>query len=224
MRITIAIDDVCPKPGYRIVQEQTGEWLHQLNEEFGAKFTLFIPSNYHGEYPISRYLSWIDCLLTTSYFELAAHGHFHITSDRLKYGECEFINLNEGDTKRRLDDLFIEWMAVQYLPKGWRSPGWLTSPEAAKVIGRNFYYIAAHSEHNLGIDWGTEPCVFYGHDGIHQNNIGIHNGDMIMFQSHIAGKHNHNVWSEDNFLQLRESLRFLTENYECEFKTLDECV
>lgn len=223
MIITIAIDDVCPAPGYRIVGEQTGNWMQELYDTFGAKFTLFIPSNFHYEYPLSKHSGWVDSLHDKPYFEIAAHGHFHDTHDRRKYGECEFAILNEGEVLTRLELLFIEWMAVGFLPVGWRSPGWVTSPIASELIGKSFKYVAAHLEHSKDVSWGNAK-VFTGHDGIHQTNINVHNGNMVMFQSHIAGKHNHNVWSEDNFLQLRESLRFLTENYECEFKTLDECV
>ena len=31
----------------------------------------------------------------------------------------------------------------------------------------------------------------------------------IFFQSHIAGDWNDNVWNEDNYLQMKESLKFL---------------
>ena len=45
-----------------------------------------------------------------------------------------------------------------------------------------------------------------------------------MYQSHIAGDWNDNVWNEDNYLQMVESLKFLVSEFEIEFKTLNECI
>ena len=42
-----------------------------------------------------------------------------------------------------------------------------------------------------------------------------------MFQSHIAGNHNDNVWNEDNYQQIRLSLGHL-KSQGIEFKTLNE--
>ena len=43
-----------------------------------------------------------------------------------------------------------------------------------------------------------------------------------MFQSHIAGEHNDNVWNEQNYKQLRMSLQHLVKLYNTEFKTMSE--
>ena len=66
--------------------------------------------------------------------------------------------------------------------------------------------------------------TFYGHDGIHTTDIKVHNGDMVMFQSHIAGDWNDNIWNESNYEQMRLSLQFLTNTTEITFKTLEECL
>ncbi|NDB86341.1 MAG: hypothetical protein EB127_27135 [Alphaproteobacteria bacterium] len=66
--------------------------------------------------------------------------------------------------------------------------------------------------------------TFFGHDGIQQENIAIHNENMIMFQSHIAGIHNHNVWNQHNYEQLHLSLTHLFESQEVTPKTLKECI
>ena len=68
--------------------------LFELNKQFGAKFTLFIPSNHHGDAKLSENKNWVNELLDAGIFELAAHGHFHQTSDKNKFGECEFYELN----------------------------------------------------------------------------------------------------------------------------------
>ena len=44
-----------------------------------------------------------------------------------------------------------------------------------------------------------------------------------MFQSHIAGDWNDNVWNETNYNQMRLSLEALSSN-NVEYKTLGECL
>lgn len=235
LNLTISIDDCCPKPGWNILGTPVEKWLRSLNEEFGAKFTLFCPSNYHQEYPISKHHEWIKELNSIPYFELAAHGHFHQTSDPKRFGECEFAEINlYKDVGLRLYEMWSEWYYCGIIPVGWRNPGWLCSEGAKSCIERvmkvegfgageyEFKYVALHYEHNHGMQWNCK--TFFGHDGIHQTDIGIHNQDMIMFQSHIAGDWNDNVWNERNYDQLRLSLEHLCNEHQIEFKTLKECL
>jgi hypothetical protein len=227
--VTIAIDDVHPQKGWRILGDKTEMWLRELHEQFGARFTLFIPSNYHGQYPLSEHKEWVKELASIEWLELAAHGHLHMTSDPKRFGECEMLELNTSeDCSNRYADMMQEWMECGVSVSGWRNPGWLCSPMwndyiryIKEMYNNTFEYVAVHYEHNKGMTW---PCkTFFGHDGIQQEKISVHNGDMIMFQSHIAGNHNHNVWNSDNFEQLKLSLDYLTKNHSCEFKTLKEC-
>lgn len=243
MTITISIDDVNPQPGWRILGDPTEKWMRSLNEEFGCKFTLFVPSNYHGEYPISEHKEWVEELASINWIEIAAHGHYHQTSDPNRFGECEFAEIDTvpGGLKR-MWEMWAEWYECEYIPSGWRSPGWLCSKESMECIQNGYglkmisgdniefrlKYAAIHYEHNRGLQWKIP--TLYGHDGIQQENIGIHNVSdkypegMIMYTSHIAGSWNHNVWNKTNYEQLRLSLSHLVEQYQCEFKTLNECV
>lgn len=234
MKITISIDDVMPGKGYRILGEKTEKWLRELNEEFGAKFTLFVPSNWHDQYPISEHKGWIQELNSIEWIELAAHGHFHQTSNPSRLGECEFAEITNRDLAyTRLDSMFLEWSnALNDVPVGFRFPGWLCSNESNLAMNEQLQsnrwgltkkrYIAIHKEHNRGLVWKCK--TFTGHDDIQSENVSLHNNDMIMYQSHIAGSHNLNVWSFDNFQQLKLSLSHLTQNdIFDEFKTLKEC-
>lgn len=235
VRLTISIDDCHPQKGWRILGDPTEKWLRKLNEEFDAKFVLFIPSNYHQDYPLSKNKEWIQELNSIPYFEIAGHGHHHQTSSPTKYGECEFFELqSENKINERFDLMITEWLDVGIIPKGFRFPGWLCSPQSNFKFNMSswFDYLALHYEHNGNLIWPNRK-VFFGHDGIQQENISIHNVDesdpenptgMIMFQSHIAGSWNHNVWNEHNYEQLRLSLIHLVERHECEFKTLNECL
>ena len=219
MEVTISIDDIHPEKGWGWEGDTCMEYLEELNKEFGAKFTLFIPSNYHNKFPISSYQEWIDWLKSKKYFELAAHGHYHMC-ERTDIGECEFFELDTEDkVKSRIWQMMDEWSDVNHKPEGWRNPGWLAHPEAVKWLGPNFKYAAVHYEHNRNLIWDCNE--FYGHDGIHETDISLHDG-RIMFQSHIAGDHNDNVWNEKNYNQFRHSIKYLLDVEKIKFKTLNE--
>lgn len=241
--LTISCDDVNPKPGYRILGEQTEKWLRSLHDDYGCKFSLFVPSCYHGKYPLSQHKEWVKELASIDWISLAAHGHFHMTSDSKRFGECEFYEIQtvEGSMKR-MWEMWAEWHECEIIPSGWRTPGWLCSKHSMDSIqhgyglefddGKNIEfrikYAAIHYDHNQGLKWNIP--TFFGHDGIQQTNIGIHNvsekhpNGMIMLTSHIAGNHNHNVWNEDNYNQLRGSIEFLLQNEQITFNTLNELV
>jgi len=235
INLTISVDDVNPAQGYRLLGESPEKWFRQLNEEFGVKFNLFIPSNYHGQYPISQHKGWIQELGSIPWLELCFHGSLHQTTNPKQYGECEFGELNdEVEIGQRLHDMFWEWDQCGISPTGFRTPGWVMTESSKKCVERFIYdkrkieYAAIHYEHNRGMTWNI-PTLF-GHDGIHQENISIHNVNetnpygMIMFQSHIAGKHNHNIWNEQNYEQLKLSLTHLFEQYQPNPKFLRECL
>lgn len=233
LKITISIDDVNPGKGWRILGNPTEKWLRSLNEEFGAKFTLFIPSNYHGKYPLSKHKDWAQELVSIEWLELAAHGHFHMTSDPKKFGECEFLEIDyQKLALQRLELLTDEWMnSLGKLPKIWKNPGWLCSAQSQVVIRQNFQGFSLHYDHN-NPEWNWVGKEFFGHDGIQETEVGIHNVDeenpdspgMIMFTSHIFGDWNDNVWNQTNYEQLRTSLEHLVQQNECTFKTLKECL
>jgi hypothetical protein len=221
LNLTVAIDDVHPEKGWGLPEDECMEFLAELNKEFGTKFTLFIPSNYHKQYPISQYKDWISWLVSLGYFELAAHGHYHQTSDPGKWGECEFAEIASAEEcLERVNSIWWEWNQTKHEPKGWRNPGWLAQKHCVDVIGKWFGYAAVHYEHNHNFQW---PCkMIFGHDGIHETDIKLHNGNTLMFQSHIAGDWNKNVWNEENYKQFKMSLEFLKKNYILDNKFLRE--
>jgi len=221
MKVTISIDDIHPEEGWGIWGDDCMKYLALLNKEFGAKFTLFIPSNYHHRNKLSDNKEWVKWLKTHDYFELAGHGHYH-ECEREGIGECEFFELDTKEkAEERLNKCIEEWNAVDHRPLGWRNPGWLAHPEAVKVIGKAFDYSAIHYEHNHNLKWDCK--TLFGHDGINETDIVVHNKDMIMFQSHIAGDWNDNVWNESNYEQMRVSLDHLSK-MNAEYKTLSECL
>jgi len=218
LKINVAIDDVHPQKGWRILGDQTEIWLRQLHDEFGLKYTLFVPSNYHGQYPLSDHKGWLNELKSIEWIEIACHGNLHQTTNPQLYGECEFFELQNGEEihNRLWLDCDREWAKCGFdiNEMGWRNPGWLCSDNAKAYIERTFKYVAIHYEHNRNAVWNCK--TFFGHDGINTNSISVHNENMIMLQSHIAGSHNDNVWNESNFNHLRELCGWLFENNKIE--------
>lgn len=203
LNLTVAIDDIHPEKDWGLPGDECMEYLDSLHKEFGTKFTLFIPSNYHRQYPLSEHKDWIDWLKSLGYFELAAHGHYHACR-RTDIGECEFFELdNDINVTERIQMILNEWQKVNHIPVGWRNPGWLAHPTAVKHLGRHFKYAAVHYEHNHNLVWDCK--MIFGADGIHESDIGIHDG-ALMFQSHIAGDWNKNSWNRANYEQFRHSL------------------
>lgn len=224
INITVAIDDIHPEVGWGMPGDECMEYLDSLNKEFGVKFTLFIPSNYHRQFPISEHKDWIEWLNSLGYFELAAHGHYHQTSNKDIWGEMEFAELQ--DPKQITDRILLmqnEWKAAGVEPIGWRNPGWICSPQSNEQLRQTFKYAAIHYDHNMGLPWG-ECKTLFGHDGIHETDIKLHNGNCIMFQSHIAGNWNKNIWNRDNYEQFKLSLGYILDNFNVTFKTLKELI
>ena len=221
MEVVIAIDDLHPEKGWGCEGDECVGYLEKLNEEFGCKFTLFIPSNYHGKYPLSKHKGWVDFWKKKDWVELAAHGHFH-QCEREDIGECEFFELDtEEKALQRINDCLLEWEKVGLKPSGWRNPGWLAHPNAVKVLGKHFDYSAIHQEHNHGLVWDCK--TFEGEDGIHKtDSISIWNGNVFMFQSHIAGNWNDNIWSKNNYENFRNVLEYLEKSYKLNYCTLGE--
>jgi hypothetical protein len=225
IKVTISCDDTNPLPGWGAKGDKQWEYMDSLNQEFGIKMNHFIPANYHRQAPLSKHKEWVEWMLSKGYIELSAHGLYHETSDKPRLGECEFFELQDKDeAEARVQNMFSEWSAVGHRPKGWRNPGWLSSPASTGVLKNYFYWAALHYEHNMGQYWG-QCRMIYGADGINEPEIKMHmGGDVVMFQSHIAGEWNKNIWNEDNYNNLRNWLQFLTTEHEVEFLTLSDLV
>ena len=71
---------------------------------------------------------------------------------------------------------------------------WGISQEAATAVSNYFDWVAQHEQINQGIHFTTQH--FVGADGIHEtDNINLYK-ETFMFQSHIQGDWNDNVWNE----------------------------
>jgi len=224
LNVVICIDDTHPEKGWGIPGDECVSYLYKLNEEFGCKFVQFIPSNYHGKYPLSEHRNWVTYWDSLNWIELAAHGHYH--DCRMGGpGECEMTEHNYLSAKQRLEDCLDEWDKVGIKPIGWRMPGWLATQESFDAVSEKFDYIAIHESHNNNI-LIKNIKTFKGADGIHLDdfNLTLWNDNTIMFQSHIAGLTNDNNWNKQNYENFRQVLLFLKENHNINFKLLNELI
>ena len=221
MKIVIAIDDLHPEQGWGCEGDESVGYIEELNKEYGCKFTLFIPSHYHNEEGASVLDNpdWCKFWLDKDWVEIAAHGHIHDNYDK-DMGEQEFLNLDWIQSMVKIINIMSFWQVLDYSPKGFRAPGWGVNSQSAIAIGECFDWVAAHNVINKGIDFGCD--TFYGCDGIHEtDNINLWD-NRFMFQSHIAGDWNDNCWNEENYINFRNILEYLSTQYKLSYKTMSE--
>jgi len=215
--VVVAIDDVHPEKEWGIEGDVQIEYLKKLNKKFGVKFNLFIPSNYHGKFPLTK--EFVDYWKQYDWIEMSSHGHYHACQSE-GIGEMEFVELNYGDATQRIQKSLELWESFGYKPKGFRAPGWGVNQQSADAISGYFDWVAGHEEHNKGISWGCQ--FFEGCDGINEPESLSLYGNTFMFQSHINGVHNKNVWSEENYLHFEKIIEYLLSQYELQFVTISE--
>jgi len=220
VNVVVAIDDLHPEQGWGCEGDVQVDYLKSLNDEFGVKFTLFCPSYYHRQYKLTK--DWVSYWKQFDWVELCNHGHYHevnkIPKDQI--GEQEFLELNYQEAFERIQDSIDTWSECGHKPKGFRSPGWGITQEAADAVSPNFHWVAQHEDINKNIQFKCK--TFYGEDGIHEReNLRLY-GNTFMFQSHIQGDWNDNIWSEENYLNFKNILNYLSTNNELQFKTISE--
>jgi len=217
MDVVIAIDDLHPEQGWGCEGDESVGYIEELHKEYGCKFNLFIPSNYHNKYPITK--EWVDFWKSKDYVELSNHGHYHKCKNK-GVGEMEFFELNYSESVQRIQKSLELWKNCGYKPKGFRAPGWGLTQESADAVSSYFDWIAGHTNINKGLSFGTQ--FFEGCDGIHEtDNIDLWD-NRFMFQSHIAGDWNDNCWNEKNYNNFRNILEYLSTQYKLSYKTMSE--
>ena len=113
--LVVAIDDVHPEKDWGVEGDVQVEYLTELNKRYGVKFNLFVPSNYHDKFPITK--EFVDFWKQYDWIELSNHGHFHACKNE-GIGEMEFYELNHGEANQRLQESLSLWEECGYKPKG----------------------------------------------------------------------------------------------------------
>ena len=217
VNVVVAIDDVHPEKEWGIDGDVQIDYLKALNKDYGVKFNLFIPSNYHDKFPITK--EFVDFWKQYDWIEMSNHGHYHACKNE-GIGEMEFYELNHGEANQRIQESLDLWKSCGYTPKGFRAPGWGVNQQSADAISSYFDWVAGHTDINKGINWG---CHFFeGCDGINEPDSLSLYGKTFMFQSHINGTHNDNVWKEENYLHFERVIQYLLTEYELQFVTISD--
>ena len=217
--VVVAIDDIHPEKDWGVEGDAQVEYLKSLNEKYGVKFNLFIPSNYHDKYPLTK--EFVDYWKQYDWIEMSNHGHYHACKNE-GVGEMEFYELTTGEANQRIQESLSLWEECGYKPHGFRAPGWGLTQDTANVVSSYFQWIAGHEEINKDIVWPSDTKFFIGCDGINEPNSLSLYGNTFMFQSHINGVHNDNVWTEENYLHFEQVLDYLLSQYELQFATISE--
>ena len=217
--VVIAIDDIHPEKDWGVEGDVQVEYLKSLNEKYGCKFNLFIPSNYHDKYPLTK--EFVDYWKQYDWIEMSNHGHYHACKNE-GVGEMEFYELSTGEANQRIQESLSLWEECGHKPHGFRAPGWGLTQDTANVVSSYFQWIAGHEEINKDIVWPSDTKFFIGCDGINEPNSLSLYGNTFMFQSHINGVHNDNVWTEENYLHFEQVLDYLLSQYELQFATISE--
>ena len=217
--VVIAIDDIHPEKDWGVEGDVQVEYLKSLNEKYGCKFNLFIPSNYHDKYPITK--EFVDFWKQYDWIEMSNHGHYHACKNE-GVGEMEFYELSTGEANQRIQESLSLWEECGHKPHGFRAPGWGLTQDTANVVSSYFQWIAGHEEINKNIVWPSDTKFFVGCDGINEPNSLSLYGNTFMFTSHINGTHNDNVWTEENYLHFEQVIDYLLSQYELQFTTISE--
>jgi hypothetical protein len=217
VNIVIAIDDLHPEKNYGLENDQSTKYLQELNEDYGCKFNLFIPSNWHGQFPVSEHKDWFKFWNDKDWIEISAHGHFHERSIfDPGFKACEFLELEDESAEHRLNQCLEEWAKLDYKPKGWRMPGWAATQSSFDFVFKNFEYAAMHENINADIQVPEDFKTFAFSSSItNQTQLYIRQDNeenYIYFQSHIYGIDNQNNWDEKNFEHFKNTLNVLQEN------------
>lgn len=144
--------------------------FHIANPNFKA--TLFaIPGEMTQEL-----LSW--CSANNSWIELAVHGVFHASNY-----ECENMTYDEMDMHFNYD--FCKDMVSNYFVKGFRSPGWQTSPDVFEWLYDNGWWISCQDYDLHKLSKGLPAFV-------------NHNGQFRVYydgkQSDVIPTSHHHCW------------------------------
>jgi len=224
LKIIIDVDDVRPEnfAGLLGFKGPLG-YLKKLNEEFGAKFTLFVPVNWHGKFHIKRKRGWLRNLAHTGFIEIASHGLLHQANDP-KYKDMEYINVTDEEFKESILKQIVAFQDLGVDPKGYRPPGWAIKPSQYKIIARYFKYIA---DHHIGVlpiktrDGLLRIPYTLSIDNLHSTH---YNDGLLVLHSHITGMEgSNNCWNQETFEKVREFLHTLIEkNEKVEFITMSE--
>jgi glycosyltransferase involved in cell wall biosynthesis/peptidoglycan/xylan/chitin deacetylase (PgdA/CDA1 family) len=224
-QVIFTVDDIRPESGCGLELESGSvAMLRALNQEFGSKFTLFMPTNYYGRLDLRDYQDWVQSILNSDCFEIACHGHHHwnlIPS----HGDMEYLFKSTDEARWCIQRSLSVFKELGIVPRGVKAPGWQYTQDAIPAINEHFEYQA---DHFVAMDWATEssglaklPYTRCIHESM--DDLVDAPGPIFVLHSHLSaenGKHA-NGWTTENVTNVRSFLRKLMDSRgdEIEFVT-----
>ncbi len=201
IKLAICVDDVNPSYGWGQISDECISLIRELHDEFGCKFTFFVPANFRGATKLRDNIEWVDYWKNCGWVELAAHGYYHDT----EIDSCEFTRLNQLQTMDRITKMLDEWKVCNYFPTGFRPPGWgFTQITANELYKCGFFkYFALHPSINDSIIIPSNIDVIKITGLIHEKNVFQ---DTTIIHAHIHGSWNKNVISRENIDNIKKQL------------------
>ena len=90
--VVVAIDDVHPEKDWGVEGDVQIEYLDSLNKKYGVKFNLFIPSNYHDKYPLTK--EFIEFWKSKDYVELSKKSEI-----------CPILLIAPNSSQKRIQEI-----------------------------------------------------------------------------------------------------------------------
>lgn len=207
--ILFSVDDVHPEHGWCDGHDQQTQYIDLLHDEFGVKFTFFVPANYHYKAPVGSnpdfFLHWDS----KNWIELAAHGYAHLVAGT--NDEREFFKMfDTPEIRNSFDKILYEWAQLGFRPAGFKTPGWLISNQALQWAEHFFQYVVSHPQYRK--DHIINPLT----EILHKDN-----DQLVILHAHANGPNENNITPE-NYQGWRQSLQILTDRFDCNFMTFNE--
>jgi len=137
VKVAMDIDDVHPRKGFGIDDINDNlRYARLLNKNFGMKFTLFIPTNCFGEYPISKYKDWFENIINKDYYEVGAHGHYHHRKDKADFAG------SQKEVNEIIELMESEFSELGYTPTGVKPCGGLITQGVYGSLSKKFEWIS----------------------------------------------------------------------------------
>lgn len=205
IKIAIGIDDVFPKQGFGL-NDSTDQlkFTRILNELFGLKFTLFIIANYSDECSLVNNMEWVDWIKSVPYYELAAHGYYHHTSDN----KLDF-NIGDEEVNNRFQKMNNVFNKVGLDIRGIKPCGYKATEYAYNLMSGKYEWIADHVNN---IDKNVSQKRYFHTSSIYKPEF--NNTEYIYLTGHISnGGRNCDGLSEEIFSNIVNFIIKLKKDY-----------
>lgn len=207
------VDDVNQEKGYR-----PNDNMLKLIEDYGIKFSLFIPASFRGN-EITK--EFIDEIQSNNNFEICAHGLLHDINDNPPNAQ-EFKDLSQDEIKSKMVNINQIWSKNKYKPKVWKSPGWSTPLYIYDYL-REYKYtsLCDHFIDDTYRMYNNIKRIPY-HNSI-DNLPKVVTKDLLILQSHISSiGGSENIWNDENTIKFGLWLEDLMLKVDVEFIFIGE--